>query len=114
MTLSLSLAAWTTPALAADQPNNPRGGQAAARRAEASKGETYLDPEKAGLEYKLQGEYVGPSGGSKLGAQVIALGGNKFHVVFEPGGLPGEGWDGKKVEVDGQGEGEKTTFEGKG
>ena len=44
---------------------------------------------------------------------MIALGGGKFHAVFEPGGLPGDGWNGKtKIEVDGKGEGDKTTFDG--
>ena len=48
-------------------------------------------------DFKIQGEYVGmikPPGaedGIKVGAQVIALGGGKFHSVGYGGGPPGEG-----------------------
>jgi hypothetical protein len=60
-------------------------------------------------DFKVQGEYTGaatgPDGGPeiKVGVQVIALGGGKFHAVAYHGGLPGDGWDGgNKFEVDGQ------------
>ena len=72
----------------------------------------YLDPEKAGPDYTLQGEYLGQAGDQKLGAQVIALGNDAFQTVFLPGGLPGAGWDGKtRIRVDGKRVGDSITFE---
>ena len=76
--------------------------------AEGPDGQTYLDPAKAGADYADQGEYLNDWGG----AQVIALGDNKFRLVIYRGGLPGAGWDKEfKREIEGKRQGEKIVFE---
>lgn len=52
---------------------------------------TDAQAENIPLDYKYQGEYVGKD----IGCQVISLGRGNFHAVVYPGGLPGDGWDGK-------------------
>jgi hypothetical protein len=71
--------------------------------------ETFLDPAKAGQDYVDQGEYKNDWGG----AQVIALGENKFRLVTYKGGLPGAGWDKEtKQEIPGKRDGDKIVFSG--
>lgn len=57
------------------------------------------DPEKAGIEYEIQGEYQTEEGADeKWGAQVIAEGDGEFRAIGYRGGLPGDGWDGERNE----------------
>jgi hypothetical protein len=78
--------------------------------------DTFLDPEKAGPDFVVQGEYDGQVGGKdRLGAQVVAEGKSKFAVIFLPGGLPGDGWDGKtRIKAVAKTEDDKTIVEGNG
>ena len=73
-----------------------------------------IEVAKAGPDFHIQGEYLGTSGGKPLAAQVIAHGGGTFLAVFEPGGFPGDGGDGTRVEVEGKSSGDKASFDGGG
>jgi hypothetical protein len=58
--------------------------------------DAFTDPKKAGIDYELQGEYVGEhdsdEGIRKVAIQVLALGDRKYRAVAYIGGLPGDGW----------------------
>ena len=83
---------------------------AVADKPEKPKPPTFLTVEAAGPDYSAQGEYLNDWGG----AQVIALGDDKFRLVTYKGGLPGAGWDKEtKSEVEGKRDGEKIVFKGK-
>ena len=58
--------------------------------------ETYTSAAKAGILYKLQGEYLGvvEAWGGNWGAQVIAVSEKKISVHLLDGGLPGQGFRG--------------------
>lgn len=63
-------------------------------------------------DFRWQGEYSGKltvDGEQRmLGVQLVAGGDGKFDIVFYPGGLPGDGWEGdSKREMEGKLDGDK-------
>jgi hypothetical protein len=75
----------------------------------------FTDPEQAGPDLAVQGEYVGKmktdDAEKDYGAQVIALGNGRFRAVAFRGGLPGAGWDkSQKMRANGQTADGVTTF----
>jgi len=84
-----------------------------------AKGPKFTDIKSAGVDYGVQGEYVGllktKQGTQKYGVQLIALGNHHFRVVGYRGGLPGAGWNGKgpiQVQADVELKEGKLVFEG--
>lgn len=84
----------------------------------AAKHETFTDPNKAGPDYAVQGEFRGnlrlDGRETPIGVQVIALGNGKFEAVIYRGGLPGEGWSrgDKRERVPGTRQDSGATFAG--
>ena len=77
----------------------------------ADEGDVFIEPTDAGPDFAVQGEYVGENSA----AQVIALGGGKFHIVGWSHGLPGVAFEAeRKTEVDAEREGERVVFAGEG
>ncbi len=65
--------------------------------------EIYTDPAKVPDSYAVQGEYLGESDGKKVGAQVVALGGDEYQLEVFLGGLPGAGWSRGDMHVSAKG-----------
>jgi hypothetical protein len=78
--------------------------------------DTFTDPDKAGPDFVVQGEYEGLlDGKEKWSAQVAAEGKGKFQTALLKGGLPGDGWDGKtRVKAVAHTADSRTTLEGEG
>ena len=75
---------------------------------------TFTDPNRAGNDFQIQGEYVGQAGDEiPIGIQVIASGNHEFEGVLYTGGLPGTGWDqGTVFHVKGKTTDRNTVFHG--
>ncbi|MFO0864997.1 MAG: DUF1080 domain-containing protein [Gemmataceae bacterium] len=94
--MKTSLAGWALCLVAASA--GVSRAQALDKAAEAA-AKKLFDPQAAGIEFKLQGEYIGKDGEKRIGAQVVARGDKTFHALVLEGGLPGEGWDGGRYGV---------------
>ena len=103
---ALTLLSFTLAAAVFAADEKPKDSAAARPKPKA---ETYLTPEAGGRDYADQGEYKNDWGG----AQIIALGDDKFRMVTYKGGLPGDGWDKElKQEINGKREDGKVVFTG--
>ncbi|MEI6248554.1 MAG: DUF1080 domain-containing protein [Verrucomicrobiota bacterium] len=79
----------------------------AAPKAKPAEPTAFLTVEAAGSDFLLQGEFATKG----LGADIIALGADKYRLVIFQGGLPGAGWDGSaKAELEGIKNGSKVDF----
>jgi hypothetical protein len=82
----------------------------AAPKAKPTEPTAFLTIEEAGPDFLLQGEFEAKG----LGADIIALGADKYRLVIFNGGLPGAGWDGSaKVEMEGTKNGARVEFAAK-
>ena len=96
--------------LFAAEPATPNKAKAAEPKAKPAEPAAFLTVEAAGADFLLQGEFAVKG----LGANVIALGADKFRLVIFQGGLPGAGWDGSaKTEMEGTKDGGQVTFTSK-
>jgi hypothetical protein len=114
--------AWSSAMFAQEAAEEPAAEAPAAEapaeeKAEAAEEpEAFLLPRQAGLEWAIQGDYVGDmfdaaSELKKHAVQVIAVGDKKFKAKLYVGGLPGAGWDNNKPEeFDGELDGEFGIF----
>ncbi len=74
-----------------------------------------IEPEQAGPEFRIQGEYAGSVGAVPIGIQVRAPGPGQFKALVMKGGFPGDGWDGSAgLEVNGTLTGGNGVFSGGG
>ena len=95
--------------LFAAEPAAPKP-KAAEPKAKPAEPTAFLTVEAAGADFLLQGEFAVKG----LGANVIALGADKYRLVIFQGGLPGAGWDGSaKTEMEGIKDGGQVTFTSK-
>lgn len=100
------LAGLIVPEAWSQTPSHPKPGEVIA-----------TEPEAAGPDFQIQGEYVGTltvaDGTTQpFGAQVVAIGAGAFRAFLLPGGLPGAGWDnGAKFIVQGKTQDEETVLQ---